>query len=106
MFSLPDFKSTDVDSRQVSSTSAGIDNYINELVSINRILENNIAAGVDPYWQGSAKDLFKLQLGVCIESLNELVNGYREINEQLINAGKSYESADDSVLQLIARLPK
>ena len=103
---MPSFTSTDVDSRLVSDTAVGIDSYISELESIAKAIEGGIMPNLNPYWQGSAKESFEQKLGLCNLDLTGLVEKYKELNEQLKKAGAEYGRADDSVKQIVAKLPK
>ncbi len=103
---MPDFNSTDVDSKLVSDVANSIDNYINELQSIAKVIESGIMASLNPYWQGQAKESFEQRINFCSLDLKNLVEGYNELNEQLRKAGVAYGKADDAVLQIVSKLPK
>lgn len=103
---MPDFKSTDVDSKQIENTAANIDRDIQELCSISSVIKDGVMVNLDPYWQGQAKESFEQQLAQFSLNLISLVDGYKELNEQLKKAGNTYSKADDSVRQLIAQLPR
>lgn len=103
---MPDYKSTDVDSKQVDSTAKGIEAEIKELVSINAILASSILVNLEPYWQGPAMESFKTQFLAYKESFRKFVDEHEELNENLQAAGKNYGQADDSVRQLIGKMAK
>lgn len=103
---MPDFRSTDVDSGRVSNTAGSIDQDISELQAISKIIESGVIPNLTPYWQGQAKESFEQQFNFFALELKSLVEGYQELNEQLRKAGAAYGKADDSVQQIIRRLPK
>ena len=103
---MPDFKSTDVDSGQVSVTAVSIDDYINELQSIHNKIKSGIVPNLTPYWQGPAKENFDQRITFFAVELSNLISEYKELNEQIKMAGTAYGKADDSVIQIIAKLPK
>jgi WXG100 family type VII secretion target len=103
---MPNFTSTDVDSKVVSDAAASIDNFINELQSIAKAIESGIMPSLNPYWQGQARDRFEQKINSCSIDLSSLVAGYRELNEQLKKAGTEYNRADGSVRQIVANLPR
>lgn len=102
---MPDFKSTDVDSKQIENTTVSIDEDIKELLSICSVIESDVMVNLNPYWQGQAKQSFEQKFALFEMNLVKLVDGYKELNEQLKKAGITYSKADDSVRQLIAKLP-
>jgi WXG100 family type VII secretion target len=102
---MPNFKSTDVDSRQIDNIAVNISDDINELLSIRSELESNVIANLGPYWQGQAKERFESQFNAWFVTFSKLVNGYMELNEQLKKAGIVYGRADDTARQLIAKMP-
>ena len=102
---MPDFKSTDVDSEQIDNTSRGIDDDIGELQSIRSVFENDVMVNLNPHWQGQAKQSFEEQFTALVLLYEKLIEGYRDLNEELKKAGTAYNKADDSVKQLIAKLP-
>lgn len=103
---MPDFKSTDVDSKKIDNTADSIEDDVNELLSICSFIQGDVMVNLDPYWQGQAKQSFEKQFGAYYINLLKLVEGYKEINDQLKKAGVAYEKADDTVRQLIAKMPR
>ena len=103
---MPDFRSTDVDSRIVSDAAASIDGYIKELQSTSKTVQSGIMPNLTPYWQGPAKESFELWFTFFSFELENLIKGYIELNEQLKKAGTEYGKADDIVKQIMAKLPK
>lgn len=103
---MPDFDLTGVDSKQIENTAAGIDDNIAELLSICSVIENEVTENLNPYWQGQARQNFEQQFILFAANLSKLINEYRELNEQLKKAGKTYVNADERAGNIIAGLPK
>ena len=103
---MPDFRFTNVDSKLVSDAATSIDNYINELQSITIAIESGIMPSLNPHWQGQARDRFEQKITSSSLDLKSLVDGYKELNDQIKKAGASYTKADNAVIQIVAKLPK
>lgn len=103
---MPDFKLTDVDSKQIDNASTGIDEHIEEMQAVYEVLHNNVMQNLEPCWDGQAKRNFHQQFIIFVSMYASLLKGYKDLNEQLKKASKTYAKADDSVKQLIAKLPK
>lgn len=103
---MPNFKSTDVDSRLVSDAAASIDDYLRELESMFKMVESGIVPNLTPYWQGLAKENFEQKIAFFALQLSDIIAGYKDLNEQLKKSGMAYDKTDDSVKQIIAKLPK
>ena len=102
---MPDFVSTEVDGALVAGAAASIEGYINELQSICKYIETGAASELSPHWQGLAKDGFARRAAGFAFELNDLIAGYRELNEMLKQAGAAYCAADESVANAVASLP-
>jgi len=103
---MPDFKLTDVDSQQIENTASNLDNDIKELLSVCSIVKHDVMANLNFCWQGQAKQSFEQQFNLFTANLVKLVDGYKELNEHLKKAGNTYSKADESVRQLVEKLPK
>ncbi|NMA33883.1 MAG: WXG100 family type VII secretion target [Clostridiaceae bacterium] len=103
---MPDFRSTDVDSRQIENTAASLDEDIKALSSVCTFIRNDVMANLDPYWEGQAKQSFEQRFTRFAEALVKLVDEYRVLNDLLKRAGDTYGKADDSVRNTIAKLPR
>ena len=103
---MADFNSTDVDSGQIENISKGIDDDISELQSICKYFESSVMANLNPYWQGTAKQSFEERFSAFTAIFEKLIEGYKDLNEELKKAGTAYNGAENSVMQLIAKLPK
>ena len=104
---MPDFIMTQVDGRQVISTSKSIlDNDIRGLLFIQAEIERNVMSQLDSCWEGVAKEAFVRNFILYSVGLANLIDGYQEIMEQMYKAGEIYEEADDGVRKLIKELQK
>lgn len=104
---MPDFKMTAVDGKQVLATSNSIlDDDINSLLAISSDNEKNIISQIDPCWAGAAKEAFVRDFIQYTSGLTKLLDGYRELAEQLRKAGENYDKADEMVRQLITKLQR
>lgn len=101
---MPDFKSTDVDSDQIVSTSSGIGGNVAEMQAIRAVLEKDILSNLAPCWKGNASHLFEQKFAVFTAEFSRLTAGYAELNAQLQKAGMTYGKADNTAKQLISNL--
>jgi len=103
---MPNFELTDVDSKLVGDIAVNIDDYISALQSVYKTIESGVMPNLTPCWQGKAKENFEQKLTTFALELSKLIKGYSDLNWQLRKAGTAYGEADDSVRQVIAKLPK
>ena len=106
MTTMPDFQLTNVDSKLISDAASSIDGYLREIQSVHKTIESGVMINLTPYWQGPAMEMFEQRINFIIVELATLIKGYTELNEQLMKAGTAYGAADESVKQIIAKLPK
>jgi len=102
---MPDFISTNVDSKTIDDAAISVSNNIDDLQSIIKTIESQVMPNLNLYWQGQACEAFKLKLSSLTQEIATLTAEYTLLNDLLTSAGTEYEKSNDTVLQTITKLP-
>jgi WXG100 family type VII secretion target len=96
---------TDVEIGQLEQAFNNIHQNINNIQSVYNVLNTDVLNKLVPHWQGEAQQLFFQQFTAYLTSLNQLINNYEILNNQLKIGASQYTQANTLVVQNINRMP-
>jgi len=97
---------TDVDADRVLSVKGQIDNDVSGMSRTSDVFKSQVLSTLDACWQGQAKESFAVQFNAFSTAFDIFVKTCGELNGQLENAAKGYNSADGDVRSLVNNLPR